>query len=622
MSSIGASPAALVLPAGAQLIDGETFTLTDSQGATTVVELTTATSPAVGTDVLVTYIPTDTAAEIVNKVRAALDTAGLSHLISTDTVSLPVVTAVDTSTFAVQSSASSSGISVPAGDSIVGGEVIQLTDSTGRVTTVELSTSGVSITGADLLVTFTTGDDAATIAGAIKAALIGVGIGSFDDPNPSAGRGGVLFNAPAVTAINDVNSLITVAADVVTVPDGAGLIDGETITVADGLGGVVVVEFNTTGVASPGSDVVVQYVPAATNVEVASALTATLNGLELGALDNADGTVTLLSVSSAVVIPPMTSIVASPTEFTLPDANQLIDGETITMTVDGSPVVIEFNTTGVASAGTDYVVAFTVGDSADQLIAGLETTLRADGYAVTANGNTMQLHNAASTVVAELEDVAGDFDVNLSDPYNESEQSLRVVSFTTSLGTVRVPDGFTGTQTLGTANNGLLTLQFANGVFVSGTYAPPINYNELPPFQPVDLFTYRIADNGRTTLPVANLVRILGQQESVEEATVTISVKPANDRPYIENLGQVDVTEDPTTAQATIPDVFTTVLPATPNRARRATDSGPADGHSHPSDRFARCDVTTAGGHANRWTDGVPESGCGRRSDLCLHVHR
>ncbi|MCO8121425.1 tandem-95 repeat protein [Stieleria sp. TO1_6] len=546
---------------GTAMVNGETVIITDSLGNRSVVEFSTDATASIGTDVLVTYATTDLAADIATNLAQQLTAAGLGGIVTAETVSMPVVTAVATASYTAATTASATGISIPEGALIVGGETIQMIDAGGQTTTLELSTSGVSMTGAGLLVTFDPADDAATISAAIKAALIGAGIGVYDDPAAAAGFAGLLFNSTSVTGINDANSNITASADRISLPDASGLIDGETITLADGVGGVLTVEFNTTGTAAAGTDVVVQYAAGDAAADIAATLAAQMRLQELGATANGDGTVSLTSIASAASIAPMTSINATPTEIDLPAGDQLIDGETITLTIDGAPVIVEFNTTGTPAVDTTYVVTFAVGDSAADLVTNLETTLRTDGYAVTADGDSLRLSNSVDAVVRELPAVPGDFDKDLPAPYNESEQSLRVVSFSTSEGTVSVAAGFTGSQTLDTANGGLLTFNYTNGVFASGSYAPPIDYNELPPFVPVDLFTYTISDNGRTTLPVANLVRILGEEQSVREATVTISVKPANDKPYIENLAQVDVPEDPTTAQATIDDVFTTVLP-------------------------------------------------------------
>ncbi|PNY35518.1 hypothetical protein C2E31_18645 [Rhodopirellula baltica] len=573
-SPVATTSSRFVVVAGSAMIDGETFILTNSAGVRRVLEFSTTDVPSVGTDVLVTYLTTDTADEVALKLGNALVAAGLGGVVDAATVTMPLVTAVSTRSYTAASSASASGISVPDGSMIVGGEVIRITDGQGQVTTLELSTSGVSATGADLLVTFTPTDTAATIATAIKTALIGAGIGAYDDPAPATDRAGVLLNSPTVTGINEPSSLIVSSGNRLSLPDGAGLVDGETVTFADGRGGVVVVEFNTTGTAAAGSDLVVQYTATDLATDIATNLVSTLRGNELGVVDNADGSVSLTVIASAVSVAPTSAISASTTAITLPAPEQLIDGETVTLTVDGNPVVVEFNTTGVATVDTNYVVPFALTDTPADLVANLEALLRTDGYAVTAVGDTLQLWDNASTVASELRNVPGLFDKDLPAPYNEAEQTLRVVSFTTAAGTINAMPGFTGSQTLDSDNGGLYTFNFTNGVFVNGTYAPPVDYNQAPPSVPFESFTYSIADNGRTTLPFAGLVRSLPEETSVLEGTVTITVRPANDKPYIEYEQEVEILEDPAPGQSTIDGVFTTVLPAPPTAGDEQLNQG------------------------------------------------
>ncbi|MCA9138749.1 MAG: tandem-95 repeat protein [Planctomycetales bacterium] len=388
-----------------------------------------------------------------------------------------------------------------------------------------------------------------------------IGIGAYDDPAPLPGRAGLLINGTTVTSLNDPLTVITESGGLVTLPDGLGLIDGETMTIADGRGGSFVVEFNTTGVLSAGSDLVVLYSTAEFATTIASELVSVLRAAELGATDNGDGSVSLTTVATGTSIAPLSFFVVSPTEIIAPDADQLIDGETLTLTVGGTDVVVEFNTSGVASPGSDYVIPFIGIETAATLVTNLETMLRADGYAVTADGNTLRLSNSNSVGVQELPDVPGDFDVHLAAPFNESEQTLRVIAFATSEGSFTVAAGFTGTMTLDTATGGLLSFDFVGGAFTSGTYQPAIDYNELTPFPATELFTYGISDDGQTTLPVLGNTLTLGEEVSAKHATVTISVRPANDHPFIVNLDQVDVPEDPPGGQTTLTGVFTTVLP-------------------------------------------------------------
>ncbi|QDV42646.1 hypothetical protein Enr13x_24950 [Stieleria neptunia] len=280
----------------------------------------------------------------------------------------------------------------------------------------------------------------------------------------------------------------------------------------------------------------------------------------------------LLDGVSPITDSPITTTVDS---ITLVDGNALVDGQTLVITdANGQPTVVELSTSATASIGTDLLLTYSVSDLADDLATNLATLLVNAGLTGTASGATVTLTGTTSIVVTELPDVPGDFDVNLGTPYDESEQTIRIVSFTTPAGNVTVASGFTGTETLATPEGGLLTLNFANGAFTDGTYQPAVDYNRLSPFQPFDQFTYGIADDGRTTLPIAQIVVGLPEETSIQEATVTITVDPANDFPFIENVDSVDVPEDPTPAEATINNVFTTVLPGPQTAEDELQDQG------------------------------------------------
>ncbi|QDV83491.1 tandem-95 repeat protein [Planctomycetes bacterium TBK1r] len=280
----------------------------------------------------------------------------------------------------------------------------------------------------------------------------------------------------------------------------------------------------------------------------------------------------LLDGVSPITNSPITTTVDS---ITLVDGSALVDGQTLVITdATGQPTVVELSTSSTASIGTDLLLTYTVSELADDLATRLATLLVNAGMTGAAAGPTVTLSGTTSVVVTELPNVPGDFDVNLGTPYDESEQTLRIVSFTTPAGNVTVASGFTGTETLATPEGGLLTLNFVNGAFTDGTYQPADDYNRLQPFQPFDQFTYGIADDGRTTLPIAQTVLGLPEQTSIQEATVTITVDPANDFPLIENLDSIDVPEDPTPAEATINNVFTTVLPGPLTAADELQDQG------------------------------------------------
>ena len=142
-------------------------------------------------------------------------------------------------------------------------------------------------------------------------------------------------------------------------------------------------------------------------------------------------------------------------------------------------------------------------------------------------------------------------------PYDESDQTLRVVAFATSLGGVSVLD-LTGNGqeqlSLETANRGELRFNFVNGIFLNGSYLPAENYNEREPFQPFDLFTYTVADDGFTTLPVLNGNRDLADVESLTQGTVSIQVTEVNDDPVFQSIVDVNVRERDDSQGTTVPN--------------------------------------------------------------------
>ncbi|MEL6105156.1 MAG: tandem-95 repeat protein [Planctomycetota bacterium] len=545
---------------GSAMQDGETILFTDVNGQRTVIEFSTGTVASIGTDLLLTYTLAETADDIATNLASLLVNAGLGGVASGPTVSIPVTSAAATSTFTTMISANTVGISIPDPATIVGGESITITDSDGVMTTLELSTNGVPIGTPDALINFTPGvDSAAAIVGLIRAELLGRGIGSIDAGGVGL-QSALQFNRTSVISFSEPTSNLSTDADGnLVVVQGLDMVDGELVTLGDGLGGIIVVEFNTTGVPTAGTDIVIEYDFFDSGADLASELETALRVRDLGALAVGD-TLVFKSVAAAVARPPVTSIVASAAGVTLPNGAQIIDGETVDLTIDGQPVIVEFNSTGVLSAGSTYVITVAPTDSADDLALTLESTLRADGLPALANGATVDFSSVASISVTELPAVAGDFADDLIAPYNETEQALRVVTFTTSAGTIDVDDVGNDTATLMTDTGGELSLTFSGGLFVSGTYTPPVDYNQLPPFQPADLFTYGIADNGRTTLPFSNLVRNLADERSVEMATVTITVEPANDAPVFDTPVSVEILEDD--FGTTVPDVVTNVMPA------------------------------------------------------------
>ena len=552
----------VTLPDGAALIDGETMTMTDTSGLRRVVEFSTSTTPSVGTDLLVTYTDAETADVIAARLESLLRNDGAGGIVNGATVSFIDVTSINPSTFASTISATALGVSIPDGATIISGETVTTTDAQGNDFVIEFNTTGVSRGGADVVIQYATTDDSQTIALMLQTELINRGYGAME----MAGVGNrwmINFSELTVAGINDPMSMIGVAGDVLTMPDGGNVINGETINLSTGQGNQIVVEFNTTGVPTAGTDLLVTYTLADTADQVATNFQDALRSLGFGAIADLD-TVTLTSIASAISTPPVTQVTTTPTAINIPDGIELIDGETVDIVTPTGTAVVEFNTTGLASPGTDYVVRYTTADSGAALTQILRDLLRADGYGVTDESNVLVFSNSDTIVPGELPAIPGDFDDSLPSPFNESEQTpqLRVVAFSTSVGTVDVATVGNGTTTLATAVGGTLSLTFAAGGFVSGTYTPPVDYNEEEPFVPRDLFTYTISDDGRTTLPTSMTVEDLADERSLQPATVTITVLAANDPPTFDSPDTLDILED--SHGITVDNVITNALPGPP----------------------------------------------------------
>lgn len=124
-------------------------------------------------------------------------------------------------------------------------------------------------------------------------------------------------------------------------------------------------------------------------------------------------------------------------------------------------------------------------------------------------------------------------------PFNESEQSLRVVGFSTGNGSVDVnqlpnhtgPGTGSGTLTLATDAGGRFEFDFTNGAATNIRFFTRDDYNEVAPFSPEELLRFTIEDNGQTTDPQTNAVISLPAVRSVIQATLTLTVKPTNDAP-------------------------------------------------------------------------------------------
>ena len=564
------------LPAGAEIEDGERIVITGSDGLLRNVEFTTTGTPSIGTDVLVTYAASEPETAIATSLLTELRNAGLGGLISApgviDFVSVQGIS-VDPSSTVI--SASSTSVTVLDGASLTGGETVTVTDSLGNDTVFEFSKTGLSQRNADAIVPISDSDTSQAVAISLQATLAANGFGST--PTPGSGADWIVQFANVVTfSVDDAASSLVRNGNILTVPDAGNFINGETVTVTDGLGIVTVVEFNTVGTAPAAtSDLSVAFNPTDDAATIASLMESVLRGQGIGLTANG-ADVTFNTSTDATAMAPVTSFVTSPSSIIAPEGRSIIDGEIITINATGvpsSPLTIEFSTTGASiNGGSDFVIAHNPGDAtngdpgdtAATIASEIESVLRDAGIGVTASGDTLQFVNLTDIQVQETPSLPGDFPANFPSPLNEQEQALRVVAFETTganPGTVDILVDGNGTHTLQTPAGGLLTLTFAGGAFTTGTYQPAVDYNELTPFDPSDLFTFTIEDNGQTTIPSTNEIRDLDDERSLIPATVTITVTETNDTPTFTTPTEIDILED--SAGLAVADIIQNVLPST-----------------------------------------------------------
>ncbi|TWU06032.1 tandem-95 repeat protein [Stieleria varia] len=165
-------------------------------------------------------------------------------------------------------------------------------------------------------------------------------------------------------------------------------------------------------------------------------------------------------------------------------------------------------------------------------------------------------------------------------PYNEVEQTLRIVGFADGDESVDVNDLIDpltnndgdGTLTMTTVSGGTLSFTFVDGAFTTGVYTPADDYNRRTPFAAVEVFTYIVADDGLTVVPGSGIVDgslIDSQVDLVDQrsvpATVTISVAPENDAPTFAFNPVVNVLERDDNGETLVPGWATSISPGPPS---------------------------------------------------------
>ncbi len=174
----------------------------------------------------------------------------------------------------------------------------------------------------------------------------------------------------------------------------------------------------------------------------------------------------------------------------------------------------------------------------------------------------------------------GNFAPTLVAPFNESEQTLRVVSFGTAAGSVDVSDlpvPGTGTLTLASDAGGSFEFDFVNGIFTEGRFISAPDFDEQTPFVPTEPFTYVIADDGLTTSPQDGSIMFnLPDARSDDDpaavtATATITILQANDAPTFDinapvvgGLPTLDVLERDDSVGTVVVDFAINILPGPP----------------------------------------------------------
>ncbi|KAA1258524.1 Matrixin [Rubripirellula obstinata] len=211
----------LTLGDGASIANGDTFTLNSVAGPTTFTFRDVAPDPLLDTDIV--YDPASGAGAVATAVSDAINAAGFTA--TANAVSASSITVVDGDGNPVFLDAETTTVNlggfllnaVP-----VGGEEITLSSGAGDQTLVFQP-------GTEILIPFTVGDDAATIAAATAAAIdatvelsASVDLGDANRVELSDADGTL------ISAVASDNVLLTTSFRAV---DGAGLVDGDTITV-------------------------------------------------------------------------------------------------------------------------------------------------------------------------------------------------------------------------------------------------------------------------------------------------------------------------------------------------------------------------------------------------------
>lgn len=162
----GADEASLTMtaPAGADIKDGETFTVTDAQGNTATFEFVINAAPILG-DIVIPILGTETNQQIAAYMATAINGVGLGTLNVTAAAgangTLQLVNAANVTQVTT---------ALPSGPQITDGEQLTIVSNTGTTVTFEFQIKAAAVPG-DVIIKITGGETSAQIGADIIAAL-------------------------------------------------------------------------------------------------------------------------------------------------------------------------------------------------------------------------------------------------------------------------------------------------------------------------------------------------------------------------------------------------------------------------------------------------------------------
>ncbi|KLU05935.1 Alkaline phosphatase [Rhodopirellula islandica] len=576
----------ITVPEGGLISDGEIVTVTDNAGTPTRFAFTKTGSILVSGAIPVSISDSSTAEEAATALADAMLLAGFGAVETAGTqqefrVRMDSVASLSVNRAGAGLVPDGSDVIVPAGTGIQAGDalIVELLD--GTLVVAEFQTGTTLIDPNAVLVQYSMTDTPAEVSAALEAALVSQSVNA-----QSVTLTSWQIDTVDIVSVDPTGTAITFNGTDIVLPVIGDLVSGQTFSLTDENGVVRRIELNTTGTLSSGNDAVVQYDAAGSIDDVATSLADALRTLDIGATANGNS-VTLLTSNTITRSLSPTSVTLSGTNILVPAGDRLIDGERFTITDNAGTIhVVEFNLSGQPTAGADVIVPFTVADSSDIVATTLQEQLRAAGIGALADSSALGVPAGQSLVslqlvsairMGELTDASGMFDNRLGAPFNENEQSLRIVSFSTPGGNAieinSVPAG-AATATIDSDAGGTYTFTVdsvqvagqARRYFSGVTFTPAENYNSELPFAARELLLYTVEDDAftRITSPAQTRQDINAIRRSVNAGTITITVDAVNDAPVFNNdLSTVDVLERDDLSTTTVPDFLTEIFSAT-----------------------------------------------------------